>query len=96
MSNLTIVKDALKKSKHTYSWNKAVGGDDPKKIKLDATKLNRKEGYEMAPFILNVLEQNHWAISEKNVGIIETDIHVHCKSQSRNDVAECIRKRYKK
>jgi len=95
MSDLTTVKDALKKSKHSYSWTQAVGGDDPTKIKLDATKLNRKEGYEMAPFILKVLKENNWKISEGNVGILEEDIHEYCTSQSRKAVADCIRDRHK-
>ncbi len=54
---------------HKYSW-KAVGGDDPKAIKIDAYLLNRHEGYEVVPMIQKVV--NHFDYgSESDVQKVE-------------------------
>lgn len=40
-----------------YSWE-AVGGDDPRAIRISATLFNRHEGYEVIPMIQKVM--NHF------------------------------------
>lgn len=97
MANLQDVKKWLKDAKnYDYSWNQATGGDDPTKITLDKTRLNRSEGYEIALFIYRVLEDNNWKISEDNTLLIEKCIHKTCTGQSREKVAECIATYYRK
>lgn len=52
-----------------YSWD-AVGGDDPRAIRIDATLFNRREGYEVIPMIQKVV--NHFGFeTEADVQRVE-------------------------
>jgi hypothetical protein len=66
-----------------YSWT-ALSPDDPKHTgKPDSTELNRKEGYEVLPFINAFAEKNNW--KQKASGLkLERMIHEHLPSNVRS------------
>lgn len=59
---------------HTYTW-KRDNGDGTYIGKLDREKVDKDEGYEIAYFIEKILNNNNWAISCKNVKLIEEKLH---------------------
>jgi len=66
-------KSDLNYLKYDYI-DKAVGGDDPEKKKKDAVFLNKKQSYEMAEFISDVMEEAD--TKDKEIGSeIEDGIH---------------------
>lgn len=69
-----------------YSWT-AIGGDDPEKTgEPDRSLLNRKEGYEVLPFI-NKFCREHNLKSKKSAEKVEKII--------RNEVPSDIRSQEK-
>lgn len=69
------IKSLLKNSTHDYCWKDRADGDDPYNGVLDRIKLNRKEGYEMVPFIWSVFERHDEVpLSEDNVYALEDKI----------------------
>ena len=65
------VKEKMLKGK--YAW-KAVGGDDPKKTKMDAKLFSRKEGYEVIPMIQKVVNHLNYT-TEAQVQAVEKVIN---------------------
>ena len=57
-----------------YSWT-AVPGDDPTKVKADADRLSRKEGYEVLTYLNSFVGPEKADLSKATRLIIEWIVH---------------------
>lgn len=69
------VESCLRKSTYTYTW-KRDNGDGKYTGKIDRERVDKDEGYEVSDFIEQILKNNNWAISCKNVSLIEKKLHL--------------------
>lgn len=78
-----------------YSWE-AVPGDDPKKVKEDADRFSRKEGYEVLTLLNSLQAKGGGELSIHTLQICEWMIHEHLPSdaQGRQKVKNWIGTNY--
>lgn len=59
---------------HKYTWKRDIG-DGKYKGKIDRERIDKDEGYEVTYFIEQLLKDNKWKVSCKNVKLIEKKLH---------------------
>lgn len=59
---------------HKYIWIRDTG-DTKYKGKIDRERVDKDEGYEVSYFIEQLLKDNNWKTSCKNVKLIEKKLH---------------------
>lgn len=69
------VESCLRESNYSYTW-KRDNGDGKYTGKIDRERVDKDEGYEVAYFIEQILKNNNWAISCKNVSLIEKKLQL--------------------
>lgn len=69
------VESCLRKSTYIYTWERD-DGDSEYTGKIDRQRVDKDEGYEVAYFISQLLENNNWEISCKNIVLIENKLHL--------------------